>query len=187
MSGKIVVSPRLVLISLMMALLLVSEGHTPGLLDQAAHCRFFKGGSLEFWGYRKLVGRIGGGKTWQVAQMIENSEHPGLVKAIISVESNWDPFALSSREARGLMQIRMIAARELKGDIQPSALYDPVLNVRLGIQILEEHLDYFNGFSEPEHWALTSYNRGRQGTFALNMNPPRTRYSTRVLKLCKDM
>jgi len=122
-----------------------------------------------------------------VIGIIEASNYPDLVKAIITVESNWDPFALSEREARGLMQIRMIAAKELKEDIKPSDLYDPIINVKMGIRIFEEHMDHFLGFKETVHWALNSYNRGRHGTFALNLDPPRTRYSNKVLALTENL
>ena len=180
-------SLHLTLISLAAVLALAGVGNTPVLEEAPNPPQALTTHFLEYWGYRKLADQVGLAKAREVAKMIDESAYPELVRSIISVESNWDPFALSSRNARGLMQIRMIAAREVAPEVEPYDLYDPILNVRIGIEIFEEHMDYFLGFDEPKHWALTSYNRGRRGTFALNMNPPRTRYSQKVLKLTESI
>lgn len=141
----------------------------------------------DFWGYNRLAKQIGEEKTYIVASIIEQSSYPELIRGIISVESSWRMRALSPKDARGLMQIRMIAAQEIDPDITPDELYDPVTNVDIGIRIFEQHMHYFDKYQESEHWALTSYNRGRSGTFSLNQDPPETSYSTKVLEYAGNL
>ena len=133
--------------------------------------------------YGKLYRQAGMDETLQVIELIESSSYPELVKAIIEVESTWRTNALSFMDARGLMQIRPIAAYEVVPDLDIADLYDPVINVQIGIAIFEAHMDFFTEYNETEHWALTAYNRGRQGTFNLKQAPPRTTYSHKVLDL----
>ncbi len=140
-----------------------------------------------YWGYKRLERQTGHQQAIQIVQLVETSEYPELVKAIIEVESSWRVMAQSRKDARGLMQIRLVAAHEVDSYVENDDLYDPILNVKLGIEIFDKHMEYFLGFDEPEHWALTSYNRGRSGTFALKMDPPETRYSRRVLNLSDRM
>ena len=132
-------------------------------------------------GYHYLLGQIGSDETIEVIRIIERSSYPDLVKAIIEVESSWRVKARSCMDARGLMQVRLIAARDIDPKISPEDLFDPVTNVRLGVQIFENHMAYFSPFSSTVHWALTAYNRGRKGTFDLKSYPPRTSYSNKVL------
>ncbi len=142
---------------------------------------------LDFWGYQRLIKTIGMEKTRQVAGLIEYSTYPDFVRAIIAVESAWNSQARSHMDAIGLMQIRMIAAGEVDADITENKLFEPITNVEIGIQIFEEHMKYFDVFNETEHWALTSYNRGRGGTFRLKQDPPYTDYSEKVVQLSQQM
>lgn len=87
---------------------------------------------------------------------------PYLIAAIINVESRYDKNALSSKEARGLMQISPItgewAAKELSiADFDLEKLYDPDINIRIGswyLKVLEEE---FNGSLQ---LILAAYNGG---------------------------
>ncbi|MDP8239803.1 MAG: lytic transglycosylase domain-containing protein [Candidatus Hatepunaea meridiana] len=187
MVERLIIQIKHALISLLVVFSLVSTGHTPIFYDSLSISSQVPISSWNYWGYRKLAEKIGNEKTHQVIEIIESSDYPELIKAVITIESLWEPFAISTREARGLMQIRMIAAKELRKEIKPADLYDPVTNVNLGIQIFEQHMNHFLDFNEPLHWALTSYNRGRYGTFALNLKPPRTRYSNKVLALIENL
>lgn len=144
-------------------------------------------GKGDFWGYKRLARQVGEEKAYIVANLIEQSSYPDLIRAIITVESSWWMQAISNREARGLMQIRMVAAKEIDPDITPELLFDPIRNIEIGIQIFEEHMDYFDDYKESEHWALTSYNRGRSGTFSLKQNPPETEYSLKVLEYAGNL
>lgn len=75
---------------------------------------------------------------------------PLFVAAVVYVESRFDPFAVSSRGARGLMQLMpetgLWAARRLGwGRIDPDELFLPEVNVRLGTWYLAELRRTFGG------------------------------------------
>lgn len=142
---------------------------------------------FDYWGYQRLAAQIGEEKAREVAGYIEYSSYPELIKAIITVESAWRVEAESNAQALGLMQIRMITAHEYEPDLTMAELFNPAKNIQIGIQIFEDHMNYFDDFTAGEHWALTSYNRGRFGTFSLDKNIPSTRYSRKVLALSEDM
>lgn len=160
--------------------------HTAEYKEEMAEVEPLLDALNKYEGYQYLLSQVGSDETIEVIRLIENSLYPDLVKAIIEVESNWCAEALSPRDARGLMQIRPIAALDIDPCFTPDKLFDPVENVRIGIIIFEDHMDYFTKYNDSEHWALTSYNRGRKGTFNLELRPPRTRYSSKVLNLKMD-
>ena len=87
---------------------------------------------------------------------------PYLVLAVLRVESNYDPLALSKPGARGLMQILPetgVWIAEMKGetDFHPDDLYLPELNIDYGAWYLDYLLKMFNG---NVHLVLASYNAG---------------------------
>ncbi len=68
---------------------------------------------------------------------------PELVLAVIEVESNFDPFAISSAGARGLMQIMPFWLKEIG---RPNDnLFQSNTNLRYGCTILRYYLDKENG------------------------------------------
>lgn len=77
----------------------------------------------------------------------------GLVRAVIQVESAFDPRALSVKGAMGLMQLMPETAREVGVD-DP---WDPEQNVRGGTLYLRRLLDRFDGQLD---LALAGYNAG---------------------------
>ncbi len=79
--------------------------------------------------------------------------HPGLVRAVIQVESAFDPGAVSRKGARGLMQLMPLTARRY--DVRN--LFDPVENIRAGVQ----HLAYLaEVYGEDLDRILAAYNAG---------------------------
>ncbi|GHA89183.1 lytic transglycosylase domain-containing protein [Modicisalibacter luteus] len=68
---------------------------------------------------------------------------PDIVMAVIHVESGFDPHALSSAGAQGLMQV-MPFWKEVIGRSDDNLL-DPGLNLRYGCTILAYYLDLENG------------------------------------------
>ncbi len=87
---------------------------------------------------------------------------PFLVLAIIKVESNFDPKAVSSKKARGLMQISEKTgewgARVLRlGDYKQDSLFDPETNISIGSWYLDVLYKEFNGDTR---LVLAAYNGG---------------------------
>jgi len=64
---------------------------------------------------------------------------PHLVLAVMSIESRFDPTARSPRGAEGLMQVRTsVHAQRYQPFGGIAAAFDPVANIRVGTQILQE-------------------------------------------------
>jgi len=86
---------------------------------------------------------------------------PALVMAVIQVESSGRPSAVSPVGARGLMQIMPPTGKELarRNGIPwegPDMLFDPIVNVKLGVAYLSKLTDRYEDVST----ALAAYNWG---------------------------
>ena len=91
---------------------------------------------------------------------------PYLVKAVIKAESNFDPNAVSPKNAQGLMQITPPTAE----DFQVDDSFDPSSNIDGGVRILKSLIDEFDGDLK---LALAAYNAGKYAVIKYgNKIPP---------------
>lgn len=90
---------------------------------------------------------------------------PILVKAVIQVESGYNPYAVSSKGARGLMQLMPDTAKRFDVD----QVYDPEQNLRAGVQYLSVLLRLFEGDLKR---ALAGYNAGENAVLRYGGVPP---------------
>lgn len=105
---------------------------------------------------------------------------PYLTAALIKAESNFDPFALSNAGAKGLMQLTdetaLFCAEKLGFTLGEGDIYDPEVNIRLGVYYLSRLLEIFGD----EDLAAAAYNAG-EGRVREWLNDPT--YSTDGEKL----
>ena len=93
-----------------------------------------------------------------------HSLDPALVKAVIAVESAFEPDAVSAKGALGLMQIIPATATryglaEQRNRTIAQQLLDPPTNVRIGVRYLRDLLDLFG---DDLGLALAAYNAGEE-------------------------
>ncbi len=108
---------------------------------------------------------------------VQQGVDPRLVKAVVQVESGYQPRARSSRGAVGLMQVLPATGRQYGR----ANLYDPASNLQVGTRHLRSLLDRF-----PVDLALAAYNAGEATVDRFGGIPPfqeTTAYVARVLGL----
>jgi len=92
----------------------------------------------------------------------ENELDPVLVAALIHAESRFNPAAVSSAGARGLMQLMeptaVWAAHEIGlEDFRFEQAFDPTINIKIGTWYLSRLINQFDGV---QNTALAAYNAG---------------------------
>lgn len=103
---------------------------------------------------------------------------PYLVKAVIKAESDFDPYAVSPKNAQGIMQLIPDTANDY-GVINP---FDPHENMDGGVHYLKDLLEYFDG---DLNLSLAAYNAGKGAVikhgFTIPPYPETSSYITKVL------
>jgi len=110
----------------------------------------------------------------------QHGVNPKLVHALVKVESNYEPRAVSAKGAMGLMQLMPATARQYAVD-DP---FDPVQNLGAGLQHLRGLLDRFG--KGRESLALAAYNAGEGAVSRYGGIPPfreTQNYVRRILSL----
>lgn len=129
-------------------------------------------------GYFKKVGKPQREIAWRpspsrlqhIDSYIENiakqySVSPSLIKAVIQVESAYNPSAVSPKGAKGLMQLLDSTA----SDFGVNNIFDPYENIKGGAKYLRYLLDIFK---EDLSLALAAYNAGSETVLKYGGIPP---------------
>lgn len=105
-----------------------------------------------------------------------NGVDPALLTAVVKVESNFDPFAVSSRGACGLAQLLPATAKRF----ETTDVFDAAQNLEGGARYLRWLLDRFDGRVD---FALAGYNAGEGAVDRHRGIPPYLETLTYVLKV----
>jgi soluble lytic murein transglycosylase-like protein len=125
----------------------------------------------------------------QYDSIIERAAHgtglsAALLRAVISVESAFDPQAISARGAKGLMQLEPHTAAHY-GAVD---VFDPSQNIDAGARYLRDLLDHYGGQLE---LALAAYNAGEVAVERYQGHIPSfaetRRYVPAVMRLYKSL
>ncbi|HON00946.1 MAG TPA: lytic transglycosylase domain-containing protein [Acidobacteriota bacterium] len=89
----------------------------------------------------------------------------GLIRAVIQVESNFNPRAVSRKNCKGLMQLHPETATRFG----VRDVFDPVENINGGVRYLRHLLDRFGDRLD---WVLAAYNAGENAVLQYGGVPP---------------
>ncbi len=102
---------------------------------------------------------------------LETGIDPYLTVSVIATESSFRKNVISWAGAYGLMQLKLLTAEEVAGDLGipwqgEESLFDPVINITLGLTYLAKLKKRFGNISD----ALTAYNYGPQYVVSCRRN-----------------
>jgi soluble lytic murein transglycosylase-like protein len=100
-----------------------------------------------------------------IEHALRNDVRPDLVRAVVQVESAYDPYARSPKGAAGLMQLMPATAQQFG----VKNAFNPEENVRAGVKYLRQLL---NRYENNEQLALAAYNAGPNAVDRYGENVP---------------
>ena len=117
--------------------------------------------------YKALIDNAQRRQIYAIVQRLapEYGIHPALAVALIRAESNFDPLAVSEKNAQGLMQL----IPETAARFQVKKPFDPEQNIRGGMAYLRWLLAYFQGDVD---LAVAAYNAGEGAVNRFGGVPP---------------
>jgi soluble lytic murein transglycosylase-like protein len=117
--------------------------------------------------YKNLIDNAQRRKIFAIVQRLapEYGIHPALAVALIRAESNFDPMAVSEKNAQGLMQL----IPETAARFQVKKPFDAEQNIRGGMAYLRWLLAYFQGDVD---LAVAAYNAGEGAVNRFGGVPP---------------
>lgn len=136
------------------------------LVDESGHKVYVNAGERADrvdWmthGFHSNTPAVSGPTSADIDQLVEQTAtrfqvDPNLVRAMVRVESGYDPKAVSNKGAMGLMQL-VPATASRYGVVNP---FDPKQNLEGGVSYLKHLLDRFGGDLK---LSLAAYNSGEQ-------------------------
>jgi soluble lytic murein transglycosylase-like protein len=117
--------------------------------------------------YKALIDNAQRRQIYAIVQRLapEYGIHPALAVALIRAESNFDPLAVSEKNAQGLMQL----IPETAARFRVKKPFDPEQNIRGGMAYLRWLLAYFQGDVD---LAVAAYNAGEGAVNRFGGVPP---------------
>jgi hypothetical protein len=107
-----------------------------------------------------------------------------LILAVMKKESMFTPYAVSSQNAMGLMQVHPITWEEYRSklnlNVSAHAAFDPVMNIVVATHVIRDLYEYYGkrSKSESEVWScvLSAYYAGRTSFSRTGFTEPHLRY-----------
>ncbi|MEO6364011.1 MAG: lytic transglycosylase domain-containing protein [Caldimonas sp.] len=104
-------------------------------------------------------------EAWSVGAAVNLD--PTLILAVMAIESSFNPFAQSPVGAQGLMQVMTkIHNDKYEAFGGRHAAFDPVTNLRVGVQVLKECIARAGSLEAGLRWYVGSANSGDDGGYA---------------------
>jgi soluble lytic murein transglycosylase-like protein len=105
---------------------------------------------------------------------------PDLIRSVIKVESNYNPYAISPKGAQGLMQLIPATARRFG----VADVFNPVENIQGGTRYLKYLMDLYHG---DYPLALAAYNAGEEAVARYGGVPPFPETRNYVVQVRKQL
>jgi hypothetical protein len=103
-------------------------------------------------------------EAWAIGQRV--SLDPTLILAIVAIESRFNPFAQSAVGAQGLMQVMTrVHGEKYEAFGGTHAAFDPISNLKVGVQVLRECIARAGGLEEGLRWYVGAANQADDGGY----------------------